>query len=177
MCGCVCVQSSHGRSDEAVAQEALANHARCNNSAVYDLFQALYRSSLTCPNCRRQSNTFDPFLSVSLPIPQKTRRPVYVTVVYYDARPKQVRIGLLMNQGDTVRELRHTLATDTKIPEAQVGSNVITQTLTLSLNTGHKVHSHLDHFCSLNRMLENTSALKVQRHWSILTFAIVRKLS
>ncbi len=80
----------------------------------------VYRSSLTCTSCRRQSNTFDPFLSVSLPIPQKTRRPLYVTVVYLDATPRQVRIGLLLNQGDTVRELRHTLAADTKIPESQV---------------------------------------------------------
>lgn len=115
-----CLQSSHGRSDEQVAAEALANHMRCNNSFVYDLFQALYRSSLTCPNCRRHSNTFDPFLSVSLPIPQKTQRPVYVTVTYLDAQPKQVKIGLLLSQTDTVRELRQTLASDTKIPESQV---------------------------------------------------------
>ena len=33
------LQSSVGRADEAVAQEALANHMRCNNSYVYDLFQ------------------------------------------------------------------------------------------------------------------------------------------
>ncbi len=128
-------QSSHGRSDEAVAAEALANHMRCNNSFVYDLFQALYRSSLTCPNCRRQSNTFDPFLSVSLPIPQKTKRPVYVTVVYLDAQPKQVRIGLLLNQNDTVKELRQTLAADTKIPESQVNTNIF---ITLSNNSSFK---------------------------------------
>ena len=103
-----------------MAAEALANHMRHNNSFVYDLFQAVYRSSLTCSNCRRQSNTFDPFLSVSLPIPQKTKRPLYVTVVYLDEHPRQVRIGLLLNQCDTVKELRQTLAADTKIPESQV---------------------------------------------------------
>lgn len=27
------------------------------------------RSSLTCPHCQKQSNTFDPFLCISLPIP------------------------------------------------------------------------------------------------------------
>ncbi|ELU02243.1 hypothetical protein CAPTEDRAFT_227854 [Capitella teleta] len=113
-------KSSHGRSDEAVAQESLANHARCNNSAIYGFFQGLCRSSLMCPKCRRQSLTFDPILSLSLPIPQKTKRPVYVTVVYHNASPKQVHIGLLLNESDTVKDLRHTLATDTKIPEAQL---------------------------------------------------------
>ncbi|GCB71108.1 hypothetical protein scyTo_0001457 [Scyliorhinus torazame] len=38
-------------------------------SFVQELFQAQYRSSLTCPHCLKQSNTFDPFLCVSLPIP------------------------------------------------------------------------------------------------------------
>ena len=117
-----------------MAAEALANHSRCNNSFVYDLFQALYRSSLTCPNCRRQSNTFDPFLSVSLPIPQKTQRPVYVTVVYLDAQPKQVRIGLLLNQCDTARELRQTLASDTKIPESQVSCSTFLKMLLAQQN-------------------------------------------
>ena len=116
-------QSSHGRPDEIVAAEALANHARCNSSFVYDLFQALYRSSLTCLNCRYRSNTFDPYLSVSLPIPYQTQQPVYVTVVYLSATPKQVRIGLLMEQSCTVLNLRQTLASDTKIPEDQVYSN------------------------------------------------------
>lgn len=36
------------------------------NSAVLFSFR---RSSLTCPHCLKQSNTFDPFLCISLPIP------------------------------------------------------------------------------------------------------------
>ncbi|CAL8315610.1 unnamed protein product [Arctogadus glacialis] len=32
------------------------------------------RSSLTCPHCLKQSNTFDPFLCISLPIPLRHTR-------------------------------------------------------------------------------------------------------
>ena len=92
ICGLL-LQAVHGRADDQVAAEALANHTRCNNSYVYDLFQALYKSSLTCPHCYRQSNTFDPFLSVSLPIPQRSKKAIFVTVVYLDAHPKQVNLG------------------------------------------------------------------------------------
>lgn len=35
------------------------------------------RSSLTCPHCLKQSNTFDPFLCISLPIPLRQTRWVY----------------------------------------------------------------------------------------------------
>ena len=89
----VLFQNSVGRPDDVVAAETLANHIRCNNSFVYALFQAQFRSSLTCPQCRCQSNTFDPFLCVSVPVPQNQRRPVYVTVLYTSQQPRQVGLS------------------------------------------------------------------------------------
>ena len=86
----VSLQNSFGRPDEVVAAETLANHVRCNNSFVHAVFQAQFRSSLTCPRCQRQSNTFDPFLCVSVPVPQNQRRAIYVTVLYTSQQPRQV---------------------------------------------------------------------------------------
>ncbi|XP_039263607.2 ubiquitin carboxyl-terminal hydrolase 31-like [Styela clava] len=51
-------------------------------SFVQKVFQAHFRSTLTCPNCKRQSHTNDPFLCVSLPITQRTTRAIYVNVAY-----------------------------------------------------------------------------------------------
>nr|CAD7428000.1 unnamed protein product [Timema monikensis] len=82
-------KNSFGRPDDVVAAETLANHVRCNNSFVHAVFQAQFRSSLTCPRCQRQSNTFDPFLCVSVPVPQSQPRPVYVTVLYTCQQPRQ----------------------------------------------------------------------------------------
>jgi hypothetical protein len=45
---------------------------------------------------------------------------VFVTVVYLDAQPKQVRIGLMMDWLDRVKDLRQKLAEDTGIPAKQV---------------------------------------------------------
>lgn len=46
----------------------------------------LLRSSLTCPHCLKQSNTFDPFLCISLPIPLcQTRWAPLFTVVFCSA--------------------------------------------------------------------------------------------
>lgn len=82
-------QENNETSDEVLAAESLANYMRCNSSFVMDIFQAQFRSSLTCPTCEKQSNTFDPFLCVSLPIPQKQLMPVFVTVLYIDQTPRQ----------------------------------------------------------------------------------------
>ena len=88
----------------------LANHMRRNNSFIHDLFQAQLRSSLTCPHCGRQSNTFDPFVCVSLPIPQRTTRVVAVAVVYMDREPRVVRVGVVMDIGATMADLRSEVA-------------------------------------------------------------------
>ncbi|KAJ4444321.1 hypothetical protein ANN_06113 [Periplaneta americana] len=110
-------QNSFGRPDEVVAAETLANHVRCNNSFVHAVFQAQFRSSLTCPRCQRQSNTFDPFLCVSVPVPQNQRRPIYVTVLYTSQQPRQVKLGISLPIHAEVRELRELLASDTGISE------------------------------------------------------------
>nr|CAD7440347.1 unnamed protein product [Timema bartmani] len=127
------VQNSFGRPDDVVAAETLANHVRCNNSFVHAVFQAQFRSSLTCPRCQRQSNTFDPFLCVSVPVPQSQPRPVYVTVLYTCQQPRQlanaldvlnptaedeeieVKIGVSLPIHAEVRELRELLSSDTGI--------------------------------------------------------------
>ncbi|GLH04172.1 Ubiquitin carboxyl-terminal hydrolase nonstop [Gryllus bimaculatus] len=109
--------NNFGRPDEVVAAETLANHVRCNNSFVHAVFQAQFRSSLTCPRCQRQSNTFDPFLCMSVPVPQNQRRPVYVTVLYTSQQPRQVKLGLSLPIHADVRELREQLASDTGISE------------------------------------------------------------
>merc|ERR1719342_917178 len=79
-----------GRPDDVLAAESLANYMRCNNSFVMDIFQAQFRSSLTCPSCQRQSNTIDPC-------------------------PRQVRLGLTVGANDSIGELRCTLSNDTGI--------------------------------------------------------------
>ncbi|XP_076286240.1 ubiquitin carboxyl-terminal hydrolase 31 [Lasioglossum baleicum] len=112
------IKNSFGRPDDIVAAETLANHVRCNNSFVHAVFQAQFRSSLTCPRCHRQSNTFDPFLCVSVPVPQNHRQMnLFVNVLYTSQQPRQVKIGVSVNQAANVRELREILASDTGIDE------------------------------------------------------------
>ncbi|XP_013774593.1 ubiquitin carboxyl-terminal hydrolase 31-like, partial [Limulus polyphemus] len=111
---------SHGRSDEVVAAETLANHVRCNSSFVLDWFQGQFRSSLSCASCRKQSNTFDPYLCLSVPIPHRQTRPVFVNLVRLKGDPRQVKLGVSIDVQATVKELRENLAKSHKIPENQM---------------------------------------------------------
>ncbi|KAM6951319.1 ubiquitin carboxyl-terminal hydrolase 31-like [Aplochiton taeniatus] len=89
-------------------------------SFVQELFQAQYRSSLTCPHCQKQSNTFDPFLCISLPIPVPHTRPLYVTVVYQGKCSHCMRVGVAVPLSSTVSRLRNAVAQETKIPNDQI---------------------------------------------------------
>ncbi|KAF1642432.1 Ubiquitin carboxyl-terminal hydrolase 43, partial [Eudyptes chrysocome] len=77
-------------------------------------------SSLTCPHCLKQSNTFDPFLCISLPIPLCQTRALNVTLVLQCERRRFVRVGLAVPLLGTVAELREMVAREGRIPPEQV---------------------------------------------------------
>ncbi|NXY78908.1 UBP43 hydrolase, partial [Glareola pratincola] len=77
-------------------------------------------SSLTCPHCLKQSNTFDPFLCISLPIPLRQTRALNVTLVLQCERRRFVRVGLAVPLLGTVAELREMVAREGRIPPEQV---------------------------------------------------------
>ncbi|MBN3295421.1 UBP43 hydrolase, partial [Amia calva] len=94
--------------------------AGVRHSFVQEHFQAQYRSSLTCPHCLKQSNTFDPFLCISLPIPLRQTRPLYVTLVFSTKGQRYLRVGLAVPLFGTLACLRELVAEEGKISPDQV---------------------------------------------------------
>ncbi|NXW56417.1 UBP43 hydrolase, partial [Eurystomus gularis] len=86
----------------------------------FKLKEGRLRSSLTCPHCLKQSNTFDPFLCISLPIPLRQTRALNVTLVLQYERRRFVRVGLAVPLLGTVAELREMVAREGHIPPEQV---------------------------------------------------------
>jgi len=60
---------SKGRPDEEVAKEAWRRHLLRNQSIVVDMLQGQLKSRVTCPDCKSVSSTFDPFMFLSVPLP------------------------------------------------------------------------------------------------------------
>lgn len=84
------------------------------------VFQAQFRSSLACPQCHKQSNTFDPFHCISVQLPQLSHDAVFVTVVYATQHPRQVKLGIGVPTGTPVVALREQLQADTGIPQERI---------------------------------------------------------
>lgn len=108
-----------------MSSEALSANG---DSFVLKLFQALHSSTLTCPSCGDRSSTFDPYLCVSLPLPQSCPRIIYAIIVALKQGkqfPKEVKYAFTLNQFDCVKDLRDSIATETLIPGNQVSRRAL----------------------------------------------------
>ncbi|KAI1293662.1 Ubiquitin carboxyl-terminal hydrolase 31 [Halotydeus destructor] len=106
--------------DEVLASETFANHMRCNNSFIHELFQAQLRSSLVCRSCGKRSNTFDPYMCLSLPVPTRQTHAIVVNVTYVQKKPRQLKIAVSIESQASLRELRDKISRLIKVPEKQL---------------------------------------------------------
>lgn len=104
--------------DDEFSIESWTHYLKRNRSIIIDLFCGQYKSKVTCPSCSKISITFDPFLSVSLPIPHIN----YINFQFYfiprdsTIPPQKVRMVLSSNERLTVFLKRFSEIT--KIKEA-----------------------------------------------------------
>ncbi|GIL69539.1 hypothetical protein Vretifemale_467 [Volvox reticuliferus] len=111
-----------GRPDEEVAAEAWANYRARNDSLVVDHFQGLFKSTVDCPQCGFNSVKFDPFMYLSLPLPESRRRVVEVVLVRTDGSELPCRMALELPSGATLLDLLRATAQVAGLP-AEVVSN------------------------------------------------------
>ncbi|XP_026069678.1 ubiquitin carboxyl-terminal hydrolase 43 isoform X1 [Carassius auratus] len=113
-------QGSVGLEESSCPGPANSQQPGTRHSFVQEHFQAQYRSSLTCPHCLKQSNTFDPFLCISLPIPLRQTRALNVILVFNTEGQRFLRVGLAVPLFGSISTLRAMVAEEGKIPPDQV---------------------------------------------------------
>ncbi|XP_055079759.1 ubiquitin carboxyl-terminal hydrolase 43-like [Periophthalmus magnuspinnatus] len=94
--------------------------SKVQHSFVQEHFQAQYKSSLTCPHCLKQSNTFDPFLCISLPIPLCQTRSLCVVLVFSSKGQRYLRVALSVPLFGSVSCLRRMVADEGNLSPDQV---------------------------------------------------------
>nr|XP_019944700.1 PREDICTED: ubiquitin carboxyl-terminal hydrolase 19 isoform X2 [Paralichthys olivaceus] len=119
---------SDGRLDEVVAEEAWQRHKMRNDSFIVDLFQGQFKSKLVCPTCSKVSITFDPFLYLPVPLPQKQK---VLSVFYFAKEPHKKPIKFLVSvskENSSTAEVLESISRSMRVkPEnlrlAEVGKN------------------------------------------------------
>lgn len=88
-----------GTNDELIAEKAWNRYKSKNDSIIVDLFHGLLRSQLICPQCNKKVVIFEPFVTLSLPIPgPMTMSPEFIFVPY-DPRQPKIRMSLPLTFG------------------------------------------------------------------------------
>ena len=102
---------SEGKSDEVASREAWHKHILRNESIICDLFHGQFKSTLECALCKRISITFDPFLMVSLPIPNTKYEDVDGYFLQYEQSGayQNYKVKFRINDQHTLYDLRRMM--------------------------------------------------------------------
>jgi hypothetical protein len=102
---------ANGRPDEIASEEAWLKHLIRNESVIVDLFHGQYKSTLVCSICSRVSITFDPFMTLSLPIPGKKEKFSFFYIPYNITKDYSNYKGEVhMRETDSILEFRRQIA-------------------------------------------------------------------
>uniref|UniRef100_A0A8C2XR00 ubiquitinyl hydrolase 1 n=1 Tax=Cyclopterus lumpus TaxID=8103 RepID=A0A8C2XR00_CYCLU len=159
---------SDGRLDEVVAEEAWQRHKMRNDSFIVDLFQGQFKSKLV-------SITFDPFLYLPVPLPQKQK---VLSVFYFAKEPHKKPIKFLVSvskENSSTAEVLESISRNVRVkPEnlrlAEVGKNRF-QRMFLPSNSLDTVSSSDTLFCfevlSKDMAKERVVLLRVQQRLQV----------
>ncbi|KAF1319722.1 Ubiquitin-specific protease, partial [Globisporangium splendens] len=108
----------NGRDDVEVAREEWEVYLRRNDSVIVENFMGQLRSHLTCsnPDCGNESVTFDPFMSLSVPIPNEESVIVQVQLFWADGRIPMKYAIRLSKDSSTLRDVKDKLSELAGIP-------------------------------------------------------------
>ena len=107
------VNEAEGQTDEEAALEAWNKHLLRNESIMTDLFHGQFKGTVCCSQCDRVSVTFDPMMTLSLPIPKPKAEKTFFYLPYkiskgYVNTSYKINVG----ESDNMRTLR-TIMKDT----------------------------------------------------------------
>jgi len=88
------VEGDDTRKDAELAEEAWQVHLQRNKSIIVDLMQSQYKSRLSCPKCNKVSVTFDPYMYLSVPLPNRTEQQAILVSCTLMDKPGIFEIGV-----------------------------------------------------------------------------------
>ncbi|KAH8074701.1 ubiquitinyl hydrolase [Aureococcus anophagefferens] len=126
---------SNGRPDAEVSRESWSRFQMRNKSVIVDTCYGQLKSHITCPNCNHESITFDPYLSLSLPLPAAKTRRVAVTLLKLPLGTRPLKLVVAVPARETVGALKDALVALAYGADARSGGD-----LDLCDVWGHRVY-------------------------------------
>lgn len=121
---------------QIVADEYWRGYLSRNDSIIVELFTGQFKSKTKCPQCHRvrvplvreqtlvvfhplqESVTFDPFTSISVPLPKRTA--VDTIVTYRNDDKPSTKFRIVMSSDGSIAEFKQLLAAKCGLPTKKV---------------------------------------------------------
>ncbi|KAG6612444.1 Ubiquitin-specific protease [Phytophthora cinnamomi] len=113
----------NGREDPEVAREEWQQFLRRNDSIIVDNFMGQLRSHVTCsnPDCGNESITFDPYMNLSVPIPNKETITIQVQLFWANGDiPMKYALQLPKDDVCTLQDAKEKLSKLSSIPVSRI---------------------------------------------------------
>ena len=99
-----------GTAEEKRAELSWKYHLLRNQSVIVDMMQGQLKSTLCCPKCNNISVTYDPYMMLSLPIPQNEIESNLYYFMFYDSNLCPLKSKYYLKKSSNVLELRLQIA-------------------------------------------------------------------
>ncbi|KAL1525979.1 hypothetical protein AB1Y20_020805 [Prymnesium parvum] len=135
---------ANGEPDAEIIAEVRKRHRLRNSSRIADMFEGFFKSTVVCPVCDKVSVTFDPYMSVALPLgTQDNMRTLTVSLRRLDGTIAPVTVTL--KSSSKMEALVAAVAEQSSIPADR---------LVVADVYNSRFHKLFDHFDQLDRLNE-----------------------
>ncbi|CAM4740025.1 unnamed protein product [Rotaria magnacalcarata] len=102
------------RPDEIIADEYWRGYLSRNDSIIVQLFTGQFKSKTKCPQCHKESVTFDPFTSISVPLPKYVS--VDTIVIFQNIEKPPTKYRVVMSSDGSIGELKRRVSSKCGLP-------------------------------------------------------------
>ncbi|KAH7037886.1 uncharacterized protein B0I36DRAFT_72433 [Microdochium trichocladiopsis] len=85
-----------------------------DDSVIADLFTGMYKSTLVCPDCSKVSITFDPFNTLTLPLPVESKW--NHTIKFFPLNDRPIDINVELDKHASIKALKEFISVRTGVP-------------------------------------------------------------
>ena len=116
---------SDGRPDEELADIWWANHFKRELSVIEALFTGQYKSSLVCKTCKYESCRYEPFTTLTLPLPEDDQISIQCVLYPLKEGKEIMKYSVRVRHDGTVNEVLKSLAKIIHTDEREGGGGAV----------------------------------------------------